>query len=442
MGFTVTRIDAGPGQFQSWGRYPRVRQTVVTRDWRDEPLPAGEGSLLPRGLGRSYGDSCLNEGNTLISTRGLRRMIRFDEASGVLRCEAGMTIDEVLEFCVPRGWFPPVTPGTRFVTIGGAVANDVHGKNHHACGSFGNFVREFDLVRSDGSRQICSAMSNSELFQATIGGLGLTGMIDQAEFQLRPIRNRWIDVETIRMGGLDEFLALSRESEREYEYLVAWVDTVGTVGRGLFMRGNHNQEIHPREAGKPPKPILAVPFDLPEIALSRFTIGAFNTLFYHKQLSRLTRATVDYIPFFYPLDALLDWNRLYGSSGLLQWQCLVPFEGGPEAIGEILRQVSRSGQASFLTVLKTMGSVPSVGMMSFPRPGITLALDFARREPVEALLQRLDKIVAEAGGRLYPAKDARMPAVYFRQFYPRWEEFSQYIDPKFSSSFWRRVTAK
>lgn len=437
----MTRIDAGTSQFQSWGRYPRVEQTVVTRDWRDEPLPIVEGSLLPRGLGRSYGDSCLNEGNTLIATRGMNRLIGFDAATGIVRCESGVTLDELLEHSVPRGWFPPVTPGTRFVTIGGAVANDVHGKNHHACGSFGNFVRELELVRSNGSRRICSAEREPELFAATIGGLGLTGIIDWVEFQMKPIRNRSIDVETIRMGGLDEFFALSSESERDFEYLVAWIDTVGSPGRGLFMRGNHNH-TGGTAAAKAGKPLLAVPFDLPEIALSRFTIGTFNTLFYHKQWSRVARATVDYIPFFYPLDALLDWNRMYGASGLLQWQCLVPFEGGPEAIREILEEAGKSGQASFLTVLKTMGHVPSLGMMSFPKPGITLALDFARRDAVENLLQRLDKIVAEAGGRLYPAKDARMPAAYFRQFYPRWEEFSRYIDPKFSSSFWRRVTAK
>lgn len=437
----MTRFEASEASFQSWGRYPRVRQTVIPRDWRDQPLPAVEGSILPRGMGRSYGDSCLNEGNVLLATRGMNRLIRFDPASGILRCEAGITIDEILAFAVPRGWFPPVTPGTRFITIGGAVANDIHGKNHHAAGSFGNFVREFELLRSDGSRTVCSPDREPELFSATAGGLGLTGMIDWVEFQMKPVRNRSIDVETIRMGGLDEFFALSRESERDFEYLVAWIDTVGSPGRGLFMRGNHTQS-GATAAGKPGKPLLAVPFDLPEIALSRFTIGAFNTLFYHKQWSRVTRTTVDYVPFFYPLDALLDWNRMYGSSGLLQWQCLVPFEGGPEAIREILAEVGKSGQASFLTVLKTMGSIPSAGMMSFPRPGITLALDFARRDPVERLLERLDKTVASVGGRLYPAKDARMSGAHFRQFYPRWPEFSKYVDPKFSSSFWRRVTAK
>lgn len=437
----MTRIEAGPDQFQSWGRYPRAKQTVLTRDWRTDPLPQENLSMLPRGLGRSYGDSCLNDGNLLISTRGMNRLMRFEPASGILRCEAGVTFDEILRFAVPRGWFPPVTPGTRIVTVGGAVANDVHGKNHHVAGSFGNFVRQFELLRSDGSRRICSLETEPGLFRATIGGLGLTGMIDWVEVQLHPIRNRWIDVETIRMNGLDDFFALSKESEERYEYLVAWVDTVGKIGRGLFMRGNHNRTIHPLETGDPPRPLLAIPADLPEFALSRMTIGLFNALYFRKQWRREARSTVDYLPFFYPLDMLLDWNRLYGASGLLQWQCLVPYEGGPEAVREILGHVNRSGQASFLTVLKTMGNRPSVGMLSFPRPGITLALDFPRRGAVEPLLQRLDEIVVAAGGRLYPAKDARMSPAHFRRFYPQWEEFSKYVDPKFSSSFWRRVTA-
>ncbi len=424
---------------ESWGRYPKTAQRVISREWRDEPLaiPAGL-SVLAHGMGRSYGDSCLNDGNAVISTRRLRRILEFDPAEGVLRCEAGMTLDEILDFCVPRGWFPPVTPGTRFVTVGGAAANDVHGKNHHVAGCFGNFVRAMELLRGDGSRHVLHP--GQDLFRATIAGLGLTGLIDWVEFQLKPIGNRWIDVETIRMGGLDEFFALSRESEPSWEYLVAWVDTVVSPGRGLFIRGNHDTAREPsaRTAGK--KPALRVPFDFPSFALGRFSIGAFNELFYRKQLRRVSRQTVDYEPFFYPLDSLLEWNRLYGKAGLLQWQCLVPWAGGPEAVAALLKETHRSGQASFLTVLKTMGSKPAAGMLSFAGPGITLALDFQRGGETLKLLDRLDSIIAEVGGRLYPAKDARMSGASFREFYPKWREFEWFRDPAFSSSFWRRVT--
>ncbi len=425
----------------SWGRYPLAEHALaVHHDWPDQPLPTvPEGmSMLARGMGRSYGDSCLNADNALVLTRSMRRLLAFDSTTGVLACEAGATLSEILEFSVPLGWFVPVVPGTRTVTVGGCVANDVHGKNHHMAGSFGNFVRELRLVQSDGRRH-CSPSAGADLFRATIGGLGLTGLIDVAEIQLKPVRNRWIDSETIRFGGLDEFFALSRESEQGFDYLVAWVDSLDDSGRGLFFRGNHNLD---REASPVPESAhgLRLPFDMPEFVVNRFSVGLFNSLFYHSKFRRLHRATVDYAPFFFPLDTIAEWNRLYGSRGLVQWQCVVPVEGGRETIQEILRAVARSGEASFLTVLKTMGSRPPVGMMSFARAGVTLALDFPRTDGALSLLQRLDGMVAAAGGRLYPAKDARMSARHFQQFYPQWREFSRFVEPNFSSSFWRRVT--
>ncbi len=398
--------------------------------------------MLPVGLGRSYGDVCLLDRGTLLCTRGLARMLDFNAETGLLRCEAGVSLAEILEFAVPRGWFPAITPGTKYVTVGGAIANDIHGKNHHVAGTFGRHVPRFELVRSDASRLLCSATENQKWYAATIGGLGLTGLITWAELQLRPIVSRKIDYQGIKFRGIDEFLALSGESG-QVEYTVAWIDCVSNgrnFARGIFMQGAHSKE--PSQLHASPKPRLSVPIDMPAALLNRFTVGAFNALYYRKQLRRRTTAVVDYEPFFYPLDSLLHWNRIYGREGLLQFQCVLPAEGNARGITEILRAVTASGLASFLAVVKVFGDVPSPGTMSFPRAGITLALDFpVRRQLTFELVGRLAAITVEHGGRMYPAKDARMTARQFQAFYPQWERFAEYIDPAFSSAFWQRVTS-
>ena len=406
------------------------------------PAVKAEGSLLPVGLGRSYGDVCLNHDNSLLLTRSLDRLLTFDPATGLLGCEAGVSLDEILSFTVPRGWFLPVTPGTKFVTVGGAIANDVHGKNHHATGTFGRHVKRFELVRSDGARIVCSPSQNPSWYAATISGLGLTGLIHWAEIQLKPIVSRKIRYRATKFHGLDEFMSLSAEN-RGAEYTVSWIDCVArgkNAARGIFMAGDHSEAAQPLRRSNDKK--IAFPMNLPPSALNRTTVGLFNSLYFHKQTSKTVSKLVDYEPFFYPLDAILHWNRMYGKQGLMQFQCVIPFENGLDAIREILNAIADSGLASFLAVLKVCGDVPSPGMMSFPKPGITLALDFPIRElRTFELLDQLGTLTAEAGGRLYPAKDARMTGEQFRQFYPRWQEFSAYIDPRFSSSFWRRVMA-
>lgn len=392
-------------------------------------------------MARSYGDVGLNAGNALLVARYLDRILKFNPETGLIRCEAGFALAQLLEFCVPRGWFPPVLPGTKFVTVGGAIANDIHGKNHHVAGTFGCHVPRFELVRSDGTRIICSADKNPDNYAATIGGLGLTGLITWAEIQLRPIRNPLIAYTGTKFRGLEEFLALSSASKAEYT--VAWLDTVATganFARGIFMEGDHSAAHEPSDsplvAGKPAR--LPFPIDLPEIALNRFTVGIFNQAFFHKQLRHRVQRFVHFDPFFFPLDAIHNWNRMYGKSGLLQFQCVVPAEAMPE----MLKVVSAAGLASFLAVLKVFGNVTSPGMMSFPKPGWTVALDFPiRGEQTFALFDRLAAMTLDAGGRLYPAKDARMTASQFQRFYPQWREFAEFIDPDFSSSFWRRVTA-
>jgi FAD/FMN-containing dehydrogenase len=420
----------------SWGRLPAA--PAAAEPWwaqRSAALPAGDGSLLAYGNGRSYGDVCLNSGGTLLRTRGLDRFIAFDAEHGVLTCEAGVLLADILDVFVPRGWFLPVTPGTRFVTVGGAIANDVHGKNHHGAGTFGRHVRRFELLRSDGSRRICAPSENAEWFAATIGGLGLTGLITWAEIDLKRIAGPAVAAENTRFNGLDEFFTLNAAAEAQHEYTVAWIDCLAATPRGIFMAGDHAPSG--AAASAPPSKPLSLPLTPPMSPINGLSLRAFNFAYYHRPLP--AKAVMHYAPYFYPLDGILHWNRLYGRRGFYQYQCVLP-PAAREALAEILRSIVGSGQGSFLAVLKTFGDVPSPGMLSFPMPGMTLALDFPNRGAATlGLFERLDAIVGTAGGRLYPAKDARMSGEFFRRGYPRLGEFSTFIDPKFASDFSRRV---
>ncbi len=436
--------------YTSWGRYPAIEQEGIPLDWRHQPLPLEQADnklLLPYGNGRSYGDSCLNKDNLVLATRELRHLIQFGREYGILRCEAGITLGEILEVIVPAGWFLPVTPGTQFVTLGGAIANDVHGKNHHHAGTFGHHLRCFELLRSSGERLLCSPQKNRELFNATIAGLGLTGLITWAEIQLKPINNPYIHCETLRFSNLNEFIQLCNDSDQGYEYTVAWLDCLAkgdSLGRGVFMRGNHAGSEYNQLPIKSPKKRPSIPFDAPGFAMSPWVIKAFNHLYYNKQKSERIESIDHYAPFFYPLDAIGNWNRLYGKRGFLQYQCVVPDDNGKlTTIRAILELIVQAGQGSFLAVLKRFGDKPSPGLLSFPRPGLTLALDFPNRgEKLLHLFNQLDHLVVESGGAIYPAKDAAMHSPAFKQFYPQWQAFSEYIDPRFSSSLWRRVTGK
>lgn len=427
---------------QSWGRYPRTTQQIIPVVDRYQAIVRADVPSLPYGNGRSYGDSCLNDSGILLHTRGLDRFIAFDPTTGVLRCESGVLFAEILDLVVPQGWFLPVTPGTRFVTVGGAIANDVHGKNHHRAGTIGHHLLQFELLRTDGSRLQCSPNDNAEWFNATVGGLGLTGMITWAALQLRRISSPWMMTESHRFRDLAEFFELSIESDRDYEYVVAWIDCVAggnKLGRGLLNRANHAPAC-PDERPAAPSRRLAVPITPPLSLINRTSLWAFNQLYYHRQRGKIVRTSSHYEPFFYPLDGVGAWNRVYGPRGFLQYQCVVPPSDAEGTIARLLRIISASGDGSFLAVLKLFGSRPSLGMLSFARPGATLALDFPNTgKRTFDLLDRLDDVVAQAGGAVYPAKDARMSGQHFRQYFPRWESFQPFIDPGFSSSFWRRV---
>lgn len=419
----------------SWGQLPTT-PSHQERWWNDRaaPLPVAESSLLAYGNGRSYGDVGLNSQGMLLHTRGLDRFMAFDEQSGVLTCEAGVLLSEILDVFVPRGWFLPVTPGTRFVTVGGAIANDVHSKNHHGAGTFGCHVRCFELLRSDGSRRICSRQENAEWFAASIGGLGLTGLITWVEMVLKPISGVGIAVENTRFNGLDEFFALNAEAEARHEYTVAWIDCLAVRPRGIFMAGDHAEGSG---FARPAKKALSVPLTPPLSLVNGLSLRVFNQAYFHRPLP--ARQVVDFAPFFYPLDGVLNWNRIYGCQGFFQYQFVIPM-AARDALDDIMSCIAASGQGSFLAVLKTFGEQPSPGLLSFPMPGMTLALDFPNRgAPTLALFDHLDTIVEAAGGRLYAAKDARMSGEFFQRSYPRLNEFLPFVDPGFSSDFARRV---
>jgi FAD/FMN-containing dehydrogenase len=399
---------------------------------------------LVYGNGRSYGDSCLNDGGALILGRqGLDRILAFDRESGLVTCEAGVLLDDLLKLVVPSGWFPPVTPGTCFVTIAGALANDVHGKNHHRAGTFGRHVRAFELLRSDGSRLTCAPDINSALFAATIGGFGLTGLITQVTLQLMPVTSAEMMQEALHFDGLDRFFEIAAESDATHDYTVAWIDSLAEgrkFGRGVFFRANHAEAA----AALPIRPVRTLPFPIkpPFPLINGLSLRIFNLLYRNAQPKTPEPRRIAYRPFFYPLDRVANWNRAYGPNGLRQFQCAVPMAQARDAVEAMLRRSQAAGEASFLTVLKLFGEVPSPGMMSFPIAGATLTLDFPNRgQRTERLLAELDAIAIEAGGRVNPYKDARMSPATFEASFPHWRDFARHIDPGFSSSFWRRVTA-
>lgn len=432
--------------FASWGRVIREPHEVARPGWRQDvpaALAAGLGrfpTVLPGGLRRSYGDSTLNPDGGIIDMSGADRLIAFAPESGVLRADAGLSFDALLAATVPRGYLPPVTPGTRFVTLGGAVANDVHGKNHHRNGTIGRWVKRLGLLRSNGIERELGPDDETGLFAATVGGLGLTGIITWVEIELMPVASTTMDVETIPFGGLDEFFALASASETEFDYTVSWVDCLASgekSGRGIFSRARHAAS-GPLKVGRSGGP--ALPFEAPGFALSAPTVRAFNAFYNWNGQRKAGTATQHYQSFFYPLDAVGNWNRMYGRRGMYQYQSVVPPADAREVTAAMLRAIADAGEGSFLAVLKTFGDRPSPGLLSFPQPGTTLALDFPNRgSSTLALLARLDAMVREAGGRLYPAKDGRIPREMFRAGYPDWERFAAHVDPRFSSMFWKRV---
>ncbi|MDD5272468.1 MAG: FAD-binding oxidoreductase [Methylovulum sp.] len=424
----------------SWGRLSRLEHQVKVLSARHQvaaQLPSDQLGLV-YGMGRSYGDACLNPGGVLWNTQGLNRFIRFDEDTGRLVCEAGVLLRDIQQLFVPRGWILPVTPGTQLITVGGAIANDVHGKNHHQLGSFGDHIHWLKLIRTDGTMIDCSPDVQPDWFAATIGGLGLTGVITEAQIQLRRIPGPWLVAETFPYHSLTDFFHWADSSEAAWEHTVSWIDCLhGGTARGLFMRAN---PIPSAPRISPASRKLAMPFVPPISLVNKISLPLFNNAYFYLKKRQPEPQIVHYENFFYPLDNLLNWNRMYGPTGFFQYQSVLPRSVGLEATQAMLAEIARCGEGSFLAVLKTFGEREALGMMSFPQPGVTLALDFPNKgERTLRLFARLDAIVQEAEGRLYLAKDARMPRDLFVAGYPRLNEFIHYRDPGISSALSRRL---
>lgn len=428
-----------------WGRYPSVEaEASFPKDLFEFRQSLRSSSvLISRGLGRSYGDSSL--ASKIIDTRFYNRFISFDELSGKISCDAGVSFAEILENFVPKGWFLPVTPGTKYVTVGGAIASDVHGKNHHLEGTFSQHVDEIKILLGNGELVTASHSENPDLFFATCGGMGLTGIIVNATFRLKPILSNQILETTIKASSLDDVLEAFEENKSS-TYSVAWIDCLAKgkdLGRSLLMVGEHGlsgELLTPKERN------LSVPFDMPNILLSRPTIQGFNSLYYNRIQKQKQTRTIHYDPFFYPLDRLENWNRLYGKSGFIQYQFVLPKDSGGAGLKKIMERIAASGRGSFLAVLKVFGR-GNKNILSFPIEGYTLALDFKAEPENFTLLDELDKLVLDYGGRHYLTKDARMSESTFKASYINWAEFEEvraryHATGKFASEQSRRLGLK
>ena len=436
------------GQFLSWGKYPHSPQKSKSMYWPEEVSSSmqniyddGFKTTLAYGKGRSYGDSCLAHSDHILCMSDMDRIISFNQNTGVIHAQAGLSIDKLISIVLPRGWFIPVTPGTKYVTLGGAVANDIHGKNHHMVGTFGRYIKKIILYRSHEGVIECSSIYRPELFKATISGLGLTGIILSVEFRLEKIKSNAIDQRTESFASLDEYFELSKLHDPKNEYAVAWIDCIAkgkNFGRGHYMTGKHSKEgsldvIEDRK--------LHVPFDIPFSLVNSSSLRIFNEIYFHKQFKKISYESIDYNKFFYPLDSIGHWNRIYGRNGFQQYQCVIPKSDQKTVLKNLMKEISKSNTGSFLAVLKSFGKLKSPGLISFPMEGITLALDFPQKYIEDKkLFDRLDSLVHEVGGRLYPAKDAHMSKQHFKKAYPAWIELEKIRDPRLLSKFWKRVT--
>lgn len=435
----------------NWGNYPEIEANLIgfSTEYELKNLIVNLNELIPRGLGRCYGDSALNQ--KVVSTLKFNRILNFNDTNGTVTCESGVSLEDLIKTFLSKGWFLPVTPGTKFITIGGAIASDVHGKNHHIEGSLSNHLISMDIMLADGSVSSCSKEHNPELFWATCGGMGLTGVILRASFKLSKIETSYISQNTIKARNIDDIMKIFDDS-KNYTYSVAWIDCLARknkLGRSIMMRGEHTklEEIKHHENIKDPlthsnKTKLDIPVFFPNIALNMLSVKGFNFLYYNKQIQKQMNSIINYDKFFYPLDSINNWNRIYGKRGFTQYQFVLPKDESYDGLIKILTKISKSGSCSFLAVLKLFGKQND--LISFPKEGYTLALDFPVKPGVLKLLNDLDEIVLEHHGRLYLTKDARMSAETFKKGYENLEKFKEVkskIDPekKFQSCQSKRI---
>lgn len=447
-------IRAVISSLSGWGNHPQetgyLYRPEKIRDIEQILRTGNHPNYISRGLGRSYGDTALNSESGVILHTRLNRFLSFDEQTQVLECEAGMTFEEIIEVFLPRGYFLPVTPGTKYVTVGGAIANDVHGKNHHRDGSISDHILDFQLLTASGEIITCSRQENPECFWATVGGIGLTGIILSARMRLLRVESAYIEVDYRKAENLEEAINLLNETEKQYPYSVAWIDCLSTnrsMGRSVLMLGKHASfdRLHATEPFSPKaKRKLNMPFNLPSFVLHPYGIKAFNSFYYHRY-KEVSGVLVDYDSFFYPLDAILQWNRMYGRAGFIQYQVVFPPETSIDGLTKLLQKLSRARCSSFLAVLKSFGEKNNA-LLSFPRKGYTLALDIPVRggEDFVKFIRELDDVVLTYGGVLYLAKDSLMTPDLFARMYPELHKFRQIkakLDPEgiFSSSMARRL---
>jgi len=416
----------------NWGNYPVVssEESTFSQEAQLKEFVTSHQHIIARGNGRCYGDASLGEHS--ISMLKYDKVMAFDTETGIFECQAGLTLDQILDIIVPKGWFLPVTPGTKYITVGGAVASDVHGKNHHVDGAFSSHIIDMDVIIGNGDTICCAPDQESDLFWATCGGMGLTGVITRVKFHLKKITTAYIKQTQIKAKNLDEIIQLFEEY-KHYTYSMAWIDCLKKgdgFGRSILIVGEHatTDELSDKQRKAPlkvpGKPKLTVPFNLPSFVLNTFTVKAFNWLYYGKNFKRVINNVVPYEPFFYPLDAILHWNRGYGKAGFVQYQFVLPLEK-KDGLAAILHRISDKGLGSFLAVLKVFGNQDS--LISFPMEGYTLALDFPVRDGLFEFLDELDALVLQYGGRLYLSKDARMKQEVFWKSYPNAERFASIV---------------
>lgn len=428
----------------NWGNYPAIScdETTFSQEEQVQDFISTHSSVIARGNGRCYGDASLAQHS--VSTLKYDKVLAFDTTNGIFECQSGITLDQILDIIVPRGWFLPVTPGTKFITVGGAVASDVHGKNHHVDGSFSGHIMDMDVITGNKEMITCSAHDHSDLFWATCGGMGLTGIITRVRFSLKKISTAYIRQKQIKARNLEDLIRLFEEY-KDYTYSMAWIDCLqkgDSFGRGILIVGEHAtpEELNEQQRKAPlqlaAKRKLSVPFNLPSFALNTLTVKAFNWLYYLKNTKREINNIIPYEPFFYPLDAILHWNRGYGKAGFVQYQFVLPLEK-KEGLVAILQKISDAGLGSFLAVLKVFGKQDS--LISFPMEGYTLALDFPVRKGLFEFLDKLDEIVLQYGGRLYLSKDARMKQEVFWQSYPNAQKFADIIKTYNGTKLFRSV---
>jgi FAD/FMN-containing dehydrogenase len=428
----------------NWGNYPVMESDEKQFSFTDEikQVVTGRNKLIARGNGRCYGDASLAE--TTLNTLKYDKVLSFDTGKGIFECQSGMLLSDILTVVVPKGWFLPVTPGTKFITVGGAVGSDIHGKNHHVDGSFSNHIVDMDIMLATGEVVTCSPTLRTDLFEATYGGMGLTGIITRVKFGLKKIETSYIRQKQVKADNLEHLIRLFDEY-KDYTYSVAWIDCLkkgAHFGRSILILGEHaeikdlNAQQQKDPLQLPKKKEITFPFTLPSWVLNKLTVKAFNFLYYGKNFKKEINNVVSYEPFFYPLDAILHWNRGYGKKGFIQYQFVLPLEA-KQGLIEILQRISDKGMGSFLAVLKVFGKQDS--LISFPMEGYTLALDFPVRDGLFELCDELDQVVLKYGGRLYMSKDARMKPEVMVAGYPTLNKFKAIVkkydpDHKFLST--------